>query len=73
MSYGHSKRKSQLLEDIDALLGDELANIESMEEAFKSKEEKRKGMEEREREELRQVELKVKEVNINCVCVCVYV
>ena len=36
MSYGHSKRKSQLLEDIDALLGDELANIESMEEAFKN-------------------------------------
>ena len=66
-----SKRKSQLLEDIDALLGDELANIESMEEAFKSQEGKRKERGEREREELRQMEIKVKEVNpTSHVCMC---
>lgn len=57
-----SKRKSQLLDDIDALLGDELAAIESMEVAFKSKEERNREREEREKEELKKMELKAKEV-----------
>ena len=57
-----SKRKSQLLDDIDALLGDELATIQSMEVAFKNKEERDREREEREKEELQQMELKAKEV-----------
>ena len=67
-THSCSKRRSQALGDLDSLLGDELASINSMVEEFHTHDKEAQQRQEKEEQELQIMESKAKEVIKETVC-----
>ena len=62
--YSCSKRRSLALGDLDSLLGDELASINSMVEEFHTQDKEAQQRKKKEEQQLQQMESKAKEVSV---------